>query len=90
MTRLDFVTEPLFECLDNEAGDVAFVKATHTIDGRDVVEEYMAYRLFPLSTNFNLGKIVKGKTPVSKLSVPLLEFPVTRRLEEMNDGFRAR
>jgi hypothetical protein len=90
MTRLDFVTEPLFECLDNEASDVAFVKATHTIDGRDVVEEYMPYRLFPLSTNFNLGKIVKGKTPVSKLSVPLLEFPVTRRLEEMNDGFRAR
>jgi hypothetical protein len=74
LTSLDFVTDPSFNCPDDEAYDVAFVKATRAIGGRDAVEEYMAYVLFPLS----------------KLVVPLLEFPVARRLEETNDGFRAR
>jgi hypothetical protein len=50
----------------------------------------MACGLFPLSTSFNLGEIAEGETPVSKLSIPLLEFLVARCPEKMNDGFRAR
>jgi hypothetical protein len=69
---------------------VAFVKATHTIGGRDAVEEYMACGLSPLSANFNLGEIAEGETPVSKLLVPLPEFPVARHPEDTNDGFWAR
>jgi hypothetical protein len=90
MTRLDFVTEPSFHCPDDEAGDVTFVKATRTIGARDTVEEYMACGLFPLSASFNLGKIAKGETPMSKLSIPLSEFPIARRSKETNDGFRTR
>jgi hypothetical protein len=45
MTRLDFVMEPSFQCLDDKAGDVAFVKATRMIGGRHAIEEYMACEL---------------------------------------------
>jgi hypothetical protein len=83
MTRLDFVT-------DDEAGDMAFIKATRTISGRDVVEEYMASGIFPLLVSFNLGEIAEGETLVLKLPVPSPEFPVARCSEEMNDGFWAR
>jgi hypothetical protein len=31
MIALDFEMEPSFECGDGDAGDVAFVKATHSI-----------------------------------------------------------
>jgi hypothetical protein len=31
--------EPSFECSDDEAGDMAFIKATRTIGGQDTVEE---------------------------------------------------
>jgi hypothetical protein len=41
MTALDFVMEPPFECSDDDVGDVAFVKATHCIGGRDAIEEFM-------------------------------------------------
>jgi hypothetical protein len=90
MTRLDFVTEPSFQCPDDEASDVAFIKATRMIGGWDAVEEYMACGLFPFSVSFNLGEIAEGETPVSNLVVPLLESPVIRRPEETNDGFQVR
>jgi hypothetical protein len=38
MTGLDFATEPPFECPTGDAGDVAFVKATHSIGGRDACQ----------------------------------------------------
>jgi hypothetical protein len=90
MTRLDFVTEPSFHCPGNEAGDMAFIKVTCAIGGRDAVEEYMACGLFPLSGSFNLGEIFEGKMLVSKLTVPLPEFPIARRPDETNNGFRVR
>jgi hypothetical protein len=90
MTRLDFVTKPSFNCPDDEAGDMAFIKATRTIGCRDTMEEYMACGLFTLSASFNLGEIADGEIPVLKLAIPLLEFPVAKRLEEMNDGFWVR
>jgi hypothetical protein len=79
-----------FECPDNDANDVAFVKATYSIHGRVVIEEDMACGLFPLLASFSLGKIANGETPVSKLAVPLLEFPVVRLPKEMSDGFQVR
>jgi hypothetical protein len=74
MTKLEFVTEPSYQCPDNEAGDLAFVKATRTIGGRDAIEEYTACELLPLSASFYLGVILEGETPVSKLMVPLPTF----------------
>jgi hypothetical protein len=90
MTGLDFSKEPPFECTEDDAGDVAFIKVTRSIVGRDVVEEYMACMIFPLSTNFSLGEIASGEMPVSMLTLPLPKFPVARLPGETTDGFRAR
>jgi hypothetical protein len=46
MIVLDFAMETPFECPDDYAGDVAFVKVTRSIGGRDVIKEYMAYGFF--------------------------------------------
>jgi hypothetical protein len=43
---VNFVTDPPFDCPDDEVNDAAFVKPTHMISGRDAVEEYMACGLF--------------------------------------------
>jgi hypothetical protein len=82
--------EPSFNCPDEEASDMAFVKATRTISDQDAVEEYMACGLFPLLASFNLVEIADGETPVLNLAVPLPKLPVARRLKEMNDGFWVR
>jgi hypothetical protein len=90
MIELDFVAELPFECPDEDIGDVAFVKATRTVGGRDAVEEYMASGLFPLSVSFSLGEVSNGETLVSMLSAPMPDFHVARLPEETNDGFRVR
>jgi hypothetical protein len=90
MSKLESKMEPLYQCPDDEAGDVAFIKATHVIGGRNVVEEFMACELLPLSASFNLGEISEGETPVLGLIVCLPNFPVAKRSDEMIDGFRAR
>jgi hypothetical protein len=90
MSKLESKMEPSYQCPDDEAGDVAFIKATHVIGGRNVVEEFMACELLPLSASFNLGEISEGETPVSRLIVCLPNFPVARHPDEMIDGFRAR
>jgi hypothetical protein len=87
MMGLDFAMEPSFECLADNAGDMAFVKAMRTIDSQNTMKEYMTCGLFHLSVSFSLGEIVDGEMPVSKLAAPMPEFPVVRLLEEMNDGF---
>jgi hypothetical protein len=64
--------------LTNNAGDMAFVKATCSIGGQDVIEEYMACGLFPLSASFDLGEIADSEMPMSKLALPSPNFPVAR------------
>jgi hypothetical protein len=90
MTDLDFMMEPMFQCPNNDASDVAFVRVMHTISSRDTVEEYMACGLFPLSANFDLGEVVEGETLMSKLVVPMPTFPLARLPNETNDSFVAR
>jgi hypothetical protein len=54
---IGLVTDPPSKCTDDDdAGDVAFVRATSSIGGRDAVEEYLAYGLFPLSVGLALEK----------------------------------
>jgi hypothetical protein len=89
MFALDFSTDPLFECADDNARDLAFVHATSLIGGRDTVEEYLAYGLFPLSVGLGFGEITDGETPVSKVTLPLPESPLTRLQGENNDHFLA-
>jgi hypothetical protein len=90
MTGLHFATKPPFECPKGDAGDVDFIKATRSIGSSDAIEEYMACKLFPLLASFGLGEIADGEMPMSKLSLPLLEFPAARLPSEMNDIFWVR
>jgi hypothetical protein len=90
MSNLEFVMEPSYQCPDDETGDVAFLKATRVTGDQNIVGDFMACELFPLSMSFNLGEISEGETPVSKLTVALPKFPITRCLDETIDGFRAR
>jgi hypothetical protein len=90
MGVVDFVMEPSFDCGNNDVGDATFITATYSIGGQDAVEEYMAYRLFPLSTGFGLGEVEKGETSVSKITMHLPEFPIASLSEETNDHFQVR
>jgi hypothetical protein len=67
MSTLDFLTEPPVDCPDMDTGDVAFVRATGAIGGRDAVEEYRACGRYPLSADFGFGEIRDGVTPVSEV-----------------------
>jgi hypothetical protein len=80
--------DPPFHCPDEEVSDAAFVKVTHTIGGRNVVEEYMSCKLFLLLVNFGLGEVTDGETHVSKLSAHMSDFPVAGLPEETNNRFR--
>jgi hypothetical protein len=62
MIAMDFMTEPMFECVNDDPGDIAFVCATNLIGGRDVVEEYLAFGMFPLPSSFGFGEISEGGT----------------------------
>jgi hypothetical protein len=73
---------------------VVFVHAASLIGSRDTVEEYLAYRMFPLSTSFFFGEIADwgggGGTPVSKVTLPLPEFPLAKFQGESDDHFWVR
>jgi hypothetical protein len=90
MFALDFSMDPSFECAGNDAEDVVFVCATSFIGGRDVVEEYLACGLFLLSLRFGFGEIEDGETPMSKITLPLPEFPTARLPGETTDRFLVR
>jgi hypothetical protein len=61
MTRLDFVMDPSFNCPNGEVGDMAFIKATCTISGRDAVEDYLAYGLSPCRQASTWARLQMGK-----------------------------
>jgi hypothetical protein len=90
MTPLYFTIEPSFECANGDSSDAAFVHDVSLIGGQDAIEEYLAYRMFPLLANFGFAEIMDGETPVSKVVVPLPEFPLARFEGESNDCFLAR
>jgi hypothetical protein len=58
----DFMTEPMFECANDDSGDIVFVCATGLIGGQDVIEEYLAFGMFPLSSSFSFKEIIEGGT----------------------------
>jgi hypothetical protein len=63
MGELDYALESEVECLNNDPNDVAFVRATATIRGRDVVEEYVACKIYPLAASFGFESAPLGTTP---------------------------
>jgi hypothetical protein len=76
MSELDYAVEPEVECSDDDPNDVAFIRVTTTIGGRDAVEEHLACKMYPLAAGFSFRKVPVGMTPVSKVETPLPLFTV--------------
>jgi hypothetical protein len=77
MSELDYAVKPEVECSDDDPNDAAFVRAMATIGGRDVVEEYVACKMYPLATGFGFESVPVGMTPMSKVELPLPPFVVS-------------
>jgi hypothetical protein len=76
MSTLDYVVEPEVDCPDDDPNDASFVRATATIGGRDVVEEFSACKMYPLASGFGFKAVTVGSTPMSKVQTPLPMFSV--------------
>jgi hypothetical protein len=74
MSALDYTFELEVECPDDDPNDVAFIRATTTIKGRDAVEEFVACKMFPLAFSFCFRDVAIGTTPVSNVRTPLSLF----------------
>jgi hypothetical protein len=74
MCSLEFRMDPLFDCADDDSGDVAFVQATKFIGGRDAVEEFIACFMYPLAVGTSFDRVATRTTSVSKLKVSLPKF----------------
>jgi hypothetical protein len=74
MSALDYVVEPKLDCPNDDANDVAFIRATNTIGSREVVEEFVACKMYPLASSFGFKGVTLGTTPVSKVRTPLPVF----------------
>jgi hypothetical protein len=72
MGELDYDVESEVECPDTDPSNAAFVRAAATIRGRDVVEEYVACKIYPLAASFGFESAPLGTTPMSKVETPLL------------------
>jgi hypothetical protein len=76
MSKLDYAVELEVECLDNNPNDAAFVRATATIRGCDVVKEYVVCKMYLLVVGFGFESMPLGMTPMSKVETPLPLFTV--------------
>jgi hypothetical protein len=76
MSELDYTIEPEVECPDSDPNDAAFVRATTTIGCHDVVEEYVACKIYPFAANFGFESVPLGITPVLKVETPVPLFVV--------------
>jgi hypothetical protein len=76
MSKLDYAVELEVECPDNDPNNVAFVRVTATIGGRDTVEEYVACKMYPLAVGFGFESVPLGMSSMSKVETPLPLFAV--------------
>jgi hypothetical protein len=74
MSALDYMVEPKVECSFDDPNDVAFVRATTTISGRDVVEEFVACKMFPRDSGFSFRNVPISMMPVLGVRTPLPLF----------------
>jgi hypothetical protein len=59
-------------CLDTDLNDATFVQAMTMIGGHDTIKEFLACRLYPISTGFNFGEVSNDTTAASMVVVPYL------------------
>jgi hypothetical protein len=76
MTPLNYQTEVSSSCSLEDIDFVAFVEATSLIGGCEVVEEFLAYGLWPLGEQFGFEVDTK-ESPLSKVVVPMPRITTT-------------
>jgi hypothetical protein len=89
MSALEFLMEPLVNCLDTDLADVAFIKATSVIRGRDAVE-YLSCILYPLLVSLGLREVADGIMSVLKFKVLVPKFHAIRSDKEDDVKFLVR
>jgi hypothetical protein len=87
MSNLEYLTEPVHYCSEDNVNDRAFIRLTKTISGRDTVEEIMASGMWLLSAGLDLGKIIEAKAPLSKVMVPLPKIGAAKPVDKGGDKF---
>jgi hypothetical protein len=74
MSNLEYLTEPPHNCPVDDSNDKAFVHASMTIGGRDIVKEFIASEIWPLDAGLDFGEVAEAEAPISKVIVPLPKF----------------
>jgi hypothetical protein len=88
MTPLNYLTEVTFECGPADANVAVFTEAASIIGGRDAVEEFLAYDLWPLSDKFGF-KVETKEAPLSKVVVSMPQVAPIIRAPELWATFEA-
>lgn len=60
----DFVSFPDFEVREKDPDEMVLCHARVMSGGRDLVEEYIAYQLWPLSVGWTVGEVVRQRMPL--------------------------
>jgi hypothetical protein len=86
MTPLDYLSDVPFECGPGDANVVAFTKAVSIIEGRDIVEEFLACGIWLLSEKCDFEVEMK-ETPILKVVVPMPKVTPAIRVKELEATF---
>jgi hypothetical protein len=70
MTQLNYLLDVPFECDLEDRNVAAFIEAASIIGGRNVVEDFFACGMWPLSKKFGF-KVETKETPLLKVVVPM-------------------
>jgi hypothetical protein len=90
MSALNFHTKPSVRDSGVDFSDIAFVWASRNVRGRDAVEEFMSYGVWPLAADVSFENVKVDLTPVLKFKIPLPRFPLCHKDEEDDARFLAR
>jgi hypothetical protein len=71
MMQLEYLTDAPYRCSTDDVNVMAFTEATAIIRGRDVVEEFLACGIWPLSEGWEY-EVETKESPLSKVVVVTL------------------
>jgi hypothetical protein len=89
MTELNYLTEVPSSCGPEDTHFVAFVETTFLIGGRNVVEEFLAWGLWPLGEQFGF-RVETKESPLSKVMVQMPQIAAAIGEWESEAKFGAR
>jgi hypothetical protein len=90
MSALYYDVEPAMDFPDTDVNDVAFIRATTMIGGRDAIEEFLVCEMYPLVAGFGFKNVTTSRTSMSRVEVPLPIFLVEPISTESTDCFLAK